>query len=1221
MSETTLVGPALASGILLDQLQLAYLIFDQAGELVEINDKFLTLTGYPRAELLGTGYYRLLSQAPDVSARLAHLRRLLAGELACPSYYELELLTRGGQLVRTQWQLGLLPAPADATDSAGPGGGGLWAAGYGHATPPTGVAEPGYLHEFFDKSQDLVLHLGQRQEVLFLNQAGERKLGYGPDGLLGRRIIELVHPYYRAKLLYQLRRLHEGHPLYKIETVLMSRADRPVHLIGSMSCELRPGQPPTTRAVLHDITDRIKAERLQKVYYSIANLAISAHDLPGLYAAIHRELGKVLETANFFIALCDDERTHLQFVYHVDKHAEFDPGGGRPFSRGISEYVIERGQPLYFTRADLEQLLAAGALTAFGRIPAVLLAAPLNIGERTIGVLLVQEYEREEAYLPADLDILHFISGQIALAIERKGQQQYLLRQNARLSAIFESGSHLMWNLDRQGALVSFNQRYAAFYERHNGVPPVVGLLLPAQDASLADDYARDAFQRAYLAAGEGESPQFEVGLRGGPDLGAGPGADSDAGPNPILNPNPDTWFSVSLAPIRLPDGSFEEIAVQAQDITANKTAQLALAVEEEKFRSIFESFQDIFYRTDHEGCFTILSPSVREVAGYDPAHSLGQRLDDYYWQPEQALALRETLRTQRELRNFEVQVRHADGHPISLLLSARLTDFGSEGIARDITEIRRIEGDLRLAKEEAEAASAAKTQFLANMSHELRTPMNGIIGMIDLLGQTALGEEQADYVETLRTSSEALLTILNDILDLSKIQAGKMRLTEAPLALAPLFERLGALFSYRAAQKQILFTWHLAPDLPPFITTDETRLLQILTNLVVNAIKFTPQGTVSVVASLVDRDGEHCRLRFAVQDSGIGISTADAARLFTSFTQLDTTPSKAYGGTGLGLAISKELAELLGGTIGVLSNPGDGSIFWFTIRCRVAASAPVPMPAPMPVRLLPPSAGLTNTSGPRVLLVDDNLINQKVAARLLAKLHCQVELASDGYEAIARATAPDADFQLILMDIQMPGLDGVAATRAIRAQLGAASPPIVAMTAYSMPDDAARFVQAGLDDYLAKPVKQQHLAQTLARWIPGPGPYDAPPAPSAQPSPIDAEVFQQLRQLGGAAFTAELYAEFMEETTELLAQAQAQWQAADLPALHPLLHQLKGTAGTLGLLALAEQARALEQTLRQPAAADAQSPARLAEIGLGLDELSRHFRQFVAAYPTLLAV
>ncbi|QKG51993.1 PAS domain S-box protein [Hymenobacter sp. BRD67] len=1176
-----------ATALLLDQLQLAYLVLDRDGRITEVNETLARLTGYSPAELTGQYYHQLLTPPAQQAERQLHLQEVMAGESTCQAYYELEVVTSSGDILVIQWQSNML---VDAQGQVA----GLWAAGYTlrsqqplalELSSPV-IPEPTYLREFFDSSHDLILHLSATNNLLFINRAGQEKLDYTEEELLGRPLTEVVHPYYRAKLLYQLRRLYEGQALNKLETVLLTKAGRLVHLIGSVSSEHQPGRPPTARAVLHDITDRIKAERLQKVYYSIANLAISAHDLPALYGAIHRELGKVIETNNIFIALCDDAHTELQFVYYVDHHSYFEQGDGRPFSMGITEYVIEQGQPMFFTQADLLRLMRTGEMTAFGRLPAVLLASPLSVGDRIIGVLTVQEYDRADLYTPADLDILHFISGQVALAIDRKRQEEHLARQNARLNAIFESGSRMMWNIDRQGYLVSFNHNYAAFYKQHNGTVPMQGLNLIDNDAIQGDEPTRVLFREGYQAAARGESRHFEV---------------------PIPMPKgAAVWLSVALSPIYLPDGSFEEITAQAQDITADKNSQLVLAAQEEKFRSIFESFQDIYYRTDREGHFTILSPSVREVMGYNPTDVLRGRIEDFYWQPDQHPLLLRALATNNELRNFETQLRHHDGYPVSVLINARRTPFGTEGIARDITEIRRIQDDLRLAKEEAEAASAAKTQFLANMSHELRTPMNGIIGMIDLLSQTPLNAEQADYVDTLGTSSEALLTILNDILDLSKIQAGKMRLQEAPLALAPMLDRLSALFSYRASQKNIRFTYLLTPDMPAFVVTDETRLLQILANLVANAIKFTPQGTVTVVGSVVRTEGEFCTLRFAVQDSGIGISPNDAARLFTSFTQLDTTPSKAYGGTGLGLAISKELAELLGGTIGVLSNTGEGSIFWFTIRCQISAMAPVPEPAPELPAIAEPGA----SQRPHILLVDDNAINQKVAARLLAKLHCEVDVASDGYEAIARATAPGATYQLILMDIQMPGLDGIAATRAIKAQLGESSPPIVAMTAYSMADDAARFVQAGLDDYLAKPVKHQQLAQTLARWTSATVSPAAPAAPPVVASIIDPEVLSQLHQLGGEGFAAELYAEFVTETTALLTEADARWQALDLQGLHPLLHQLKGTAGTLGLTSLAAQALLLEQTIKR------HETRSLTE---GLAKLNQLFQHFVTHYPAVL--
>ena len=1165
-----------------DQLNMVYVALNQQGIIEDANELLLHLTGYQRRELLGQPF-QLLAPARRPEPELT-LSRAQPDDDASQAWQESELQTKTGQRLTFYWQWRPVP---------GAPGAGRWGTGYQQPTS-TAAVEPSYLRDFFDSSHDLILHLGTDNALLYVNRAGQETLGYSGSELIGRSLIDVVHPYYRAKLLYQLRRLYEGQALHKLETVLLTRAGRPVHLIGSVSREQLPGQPLTARAVLHDITDRIKAERLQKVYYSIANLAISAHDLPALYGAIHRELSKVIETNNIFIALCDEARTEVRFVYYVDQHAYFEQGGGRPFSMGVTEYVIQQGVPMYFTQQDLLRLMRSGELAAFGRLPAVLLSSPLSVGDRTIGVLTVQEYERTDLYTPADLDILHFISSQVALAIDRKGQEEHLARQNARLNAIFESGAQLMWNVDRRGRLVSFNRNYADFFTLRNNVPPALGTSPLDADVAMSDEATRTALRQHYQAAERGESQQFEIRV-------AVPGGSY-------------RWLSLALSPIYLADGSFEEISAQAQDITVIKNSQLELAAQEEKFRSIFESFQDIFYRTDENGHFTIVSPSVQQVLGYPTTEVLGIDALQAYWNPEQHHLLVAELLRAGELRNFEAQLRHHDGYPVSMLINARRTATGTEGIAHDITEIRRIQDDLRLAKEEAEAASAAKTQFLANMSHELRTPMNGIIGMIDLLGESGLNAEQADYVDTLRTSSEALLTILNDILDLSKIQAGKMRLHNAPLAITDLLDRLHSLFTYRALQKELRFTCQIAPEAPPIVISDEVRLLQILANLVANAIKFTSQGTVNVVvSSTCEEEDSWCTLRFAVQDSGIGISADDAARLFTSFTQLDTTPSKAYGGTGLGLAISKELAELLGGTIGVISDVGQGSTFWFTIRCRTAETL-APSTTPVPAVLTSASFQVPGEeSGPRILLVDDNPINQKVAARLLTKLGCRVDVAGDGYEAIARATLATADYRLILMDIQMPGLDGIAATHAIREQLGSACPPVVAMTAYSMPDDAERFLQAGLDGYLPKPVKQQQLAQTLARWVMGPLPVaeELTPAPvPAAPPAIDPDVLAQLRQLGGTEFASDLYTEFAEETTGLLQQANAAWQARNVPALHPLLHQLKGTAGTLGITALAEQALTLEQAIKHNKNHD---------LGAGLTELNRRFDHFMEQSATLL--
>ncbi len=1187
---------------MLDQLGQLYLLLDTEGVIVEANDTFLLLTGYSRKQVLGQrGHEMFMAPGQREQRRRDYLEGLATETL--PTTYDRTLLTQGGQPRLVHWRAGYTRDPAGKVT-------GVWMSGQ-EANEMT-LASPAlandstHLQDFLDNAQDLVQHLSATNAFLFVNKAWKEKLGYTDAELATRTLADVVHPYYKAKLLYQLRNLYDGEPVNKVETVFLTSLGKPVHLIGSMSVVREEGQPMSSRAILHDITDRIKAERLQKVYYSIANLAISAKDLPSLYGAIHRELSKIIETSNLFIALCDDARSQLQFVYHVDQYPQNRPQAAQPFAGGVSEYIIAGGQPRYLTHADFQQLVRSGTLTIFGQVPEVMLASPLSIGDRIIGVLAVQDYHRVDAYTPGDLDVLHFISNQVALAIERKRNEEQIGRQTARLNAIFESGSHVMWTVDTHGHLMNFNRNYAALFLRRNGTYPVRGLNLWKVDLENMPADERALFTDHYDAAAKGQAQRFEMRLRDARGY--------------------DVWTDIYLNPIYLGDGSFEEISAISHDITEQKRAQLALEAQEEKFRSIFESFQDIYYRTDNEGLLTIISPSVRTVLGYSPEEVIGQPVRNYYADRQDPVRAEAEIERSGGLRNFETIMLHKDGYPVSVLVNASVVtsgEVGVEGIARDVTEIQQMQNDLRQAKDAAEAALEAKTQFLANMSHELRTPMNGIIGMIDLLDQTVENDEQLDYVDTLRKSSDALLTILNDILDLSKIQAGKLQIHETALELAAVMERIRALFIYRAEQKNIRFTYHITPHTPDCVVTDEVRLLQILSNLVANAIKFTNEGTVSIVVSSVSTDGALHTLRFAVQDSGIGISSENAARLFTNFTQLDTTPSKAYGGTGLGLSISRQLAELLGGEIGVLSDEGEGSVFWFTIATREATRDDLPAVAPVREPVFK-----AFEDPPRVLLVDDNAINQKVGQRLLSRLGCQVDVAGGGPEAIGLVKTAGLEYDMIFMDIQMPDMDGVAATAEIRRLLGSACPPVVAMTAYSMQEDAGRFMRQGLDDYVGKPVKSRHLYEVLHRWLRPRGPRStsaaavvalAPPLvpvaiplvpepASAPPEPVlDEAILLQLMELGGAEFTTDLYQEFEQEAGDLLRDATPAVASAQFRELLPMLHQLKGTAATLGGVALAAQARQLERQFKE---------GRMEAGGAGFRLLEHYFAQFVAEYP-----
>ena len=389
----------------------------------------------------------------------------------------------------------------------------------------------------------------------------------------------------------------------------------------------------------------------------------------------------------------------------------------------------------------------------------------------------------------------------------------------------------------------------------------------------------------------------------------------------------------------------------------------------------------------------------------------------------------------------------------------------------------RRNEEAVQQARLRAEAADRAKTVMLANMSHEIRTPMSGIIGFADLLAATPLSSGQQDYVENIRSSAYALLALINDILDLSKIEAGRLELESAPVDLKRLVEDAVGLLAVRSAEKQLRLVFTIDPSAPAAILSDSARLRQVLVNLLGNAVKFTDRGGVSLsVAATQEKDGSH-RVDFAVSDTGPGIPAEHRERIFESFRQVDSSISRKFGGTGLGLAICRSIVRQMGGAIEVESQVGSGSTFRFWIPARAVARsevAAVRKPGIAGVR----SSGLAPL---RVLVAEDNPVNRKLAQAVLRELGYQPDFALNGVEALDRIAVHDYD--VVLMDVQMPEMDGLEATRRIRREHPAERQPrIVAMTAAAFPEDRKLCLDAGMDDYISKPMNMEELIAALGR-------------------------------------------------------------------------------------------------------------------------------------------